>query len=184
MARSKRAWGWHELDRRWAARLVGDAGLRPGALVVDVGAGHGASTAALLDAGTRVIAVELHPERADALRRRFGDRVTVVRADAADLRLPRRPFHVVANPPFATTSALLRRLLAPGSRLTSARIVVQHHAALRWSGPSAPASGRWARDFDVTAARRIPRTAFSPRPRVDTRVLRIDRRHPGRRLVR
>src|SRR5262249_54963846 len=78
--------------------------------------------------------------RVDALRRRFSDRdaVRVVRADASDLRLPRRPFRVVANPPFAITSQLLRRLLAPGSRLTHADLVLQRNAARRWADGRAP----------------------------------------------
>ncbi len=108
-------WGWHRLTPAWADRLVADAGVAPGDLVLDVGAGTGALTAPLVAAGARVIAVELHPGRAAALRRRFaGDDVVVVHADAADLRLPRRPFRVVANPPFARTTAILGRLLAPG----------------------------------------------------------------------
>ena len=88
--------------RRGPTRVVADAGVRPGDLVLDIGAGTGAVTAPLVAAGARVIAVELHPERVAMLRERFaGDDVTVVRADVADLRLPRRPFRVVANPPFA-----------------------------------------------------------------------------------
>ena len=173
MARSNRAWGWHELDPRWCRRLVADARLARGALVLDVGAGRGAVTAALLDAGAHVVAFELHRGRAEHLRERFGDEVRVVRADAADLRLPTRPFHVVANPPFGVTSALLRRLLAPGSRLVSARLVVQEQAAYRWAGPTAPGLGRWGRHYAVEAGPRIPRHGFRPAPRVNTRILRI-----------
>lgn len=176
MARSARAWGWHELDPRWARRLVADADLRPGALVLDVGAGRGALTAALLDAGVRVVAIELHRDRAARLRARFGDEVKVVRADASDLRLPTRPFHVVANPPFSITSPLLRRLLSRGSRLVSARLVLQHHAAVRWSSPAAPAHRRWSRHLAAEIGPRIPRRAFTPPPPVDARILRIERR--------
>jgi hypothetical protein len=71
----------------------------------------------LVSSGARVVAVELHPTRANVLRTRFRHQpVVVAEADAADLRLPRRPFSVVANPPFAVTTALLRRLLGRGSR--------------------------------------------------------------------
>lgn len=91
--------GWHQLSAQSAARLVSDAALPHGSLVVDIGAGTGAITRPLVDAGHQVVAVELHPGRARQLEQRFGSRITVVRADASDLRLPRRPFHVVANPP-------------------------------------------------------------------------------------
>jgi SAM-dependent methyltransferase len=88
------------------ARLVALADVSSGDLVLDVGAGRGAITAELLRAGAHVIAVELHEQRVTFLRERFdGQRVTVVRTDASDLRLPRRPFKVVANPPFGATNS-------------------------------------------------------------------------------
>src|SRR6185295_9390598 len=123
------------------------AGVRRGDLVLDVGAGLGALTAPLVDTGARVIAIEMHPRRAQVLRERFGRRVTVVQADAADLRLPRRPYSVVANPPFGITTALLRRVLQPGTRLAGAHVVMQEQAARRWVSAAAPAQHRWGRTF-------------------------------------
>jgi 23S rRNA (adenine-N6)-dimethyltransferase len=169
-------WGWHRLDPAEAERLVADAGLGAGALVLDVGAGDGVLTDRLVAAGCRVVAVELHPDRAAQLRRRFAGRVTVVRADAADLRLPRRPFHVVANPPFGVSAALLRRLLQPGTRLVTAHLVLQDQVARRWASADAPGRRRWDVTHDVTTGHRIDRRRFSPPPRVDARVLRITRR--------
>jgi 23S rRNA (adenine-N6)-dimethyltransferase len=176
VAGQRRRWGWHQLDPEVAQRLVADAGLPRRALVLDVGAGLGAITLPLVDAGHRVVAVEAHPDRAAALRDRFDGRVTVVRADAADLRLPRRPFHVVANPPFSITSALLRRLLHPGSRLLSALLVLDERAVRRWTGPSAPAANTWAGRFVVEPGRPVSRSAFSPPPAVGSRVLVVRRR--------
>lgn len=145
--------------------------------MLDIGAGTGAVTAPLLAAGAQVVAVELHPARHAALRARFpGPQVRVVRADASDLRLPRRPFRVVANPPFAITTALLRRLLAPGSRLTAADLVVPSHIARRWSSGGGPGAGRWQRYYAVTVGRRVPRRAFVPPAPADCATLRIRRR--------
>ena len=170
-------WGWHRLAPATAQRLVADAGIRPGDLVVDIGAGTGSVTAPLVAAGARVIAVELHPQRVAVLRDRFAhDDVTVVRADASDLRLPRRPFRVVANPPFAVTTQVLRRLLGPGSRLVQADLVVQRAAAHRWAAGRAPGAGRWAHAYRVGVGRPIPRRAFTPRPPVDCTTLVVRRR--------
>ena len=169
-------WGWHQLDPDWADRLVDLAEIRRGDLVVDVGAGHGAVTKPLLARGARVIAVELHPARARFLRETFGTSVRVVCEDARDLRLPTRPFAVVASVPYAATTPLLRRLTQPGSRLTAAHIVVQAQAAERWSSPRAPAAARWQRLFTASVGPMIPRRAFTPAPRVQSRVLILRRR--------
>ncbi len=143
---------------------------------MDVGAGTGVITGPLLEIGARVIAVEMHPGRAAALRRRFGSDVIVVRADASDLRLPTKPFHVVANPPFGITTALLRRLLHRGSRLQSARLIVPAYAAHLWTSPHAPGRCRWEGTFSVTAGADVPRPAFCPPPPGRARVLVIERR--------
>jgi 23S rRNA (adenine-N6)-dimethyltransferase len=170
-------WGWHRLSPRWADQIVADAQVSPGDLVVDIGAGTGALTAFLVAAGARVIAVELHPQRIDALRQRFADDpVTVVRADAADLRLPRRPFRVVANPPFAASTAILRRLMAPGSRLVAADVVLSHWVGRRWAVGKAPGTGRWGRDHTIGLGSRIPRAAFTPHATADCTTLVIRRR--------
>lgn len=172
-------WGFHQLSDIWAARLVRAAGIRRGDLVLDVGAGTGALTGPLLAAGARVVAVELHPVRARRLRDRFGDSVVVVRADAADLRLPRRPFRVVANPPFGVTTALLRRILAPGSRLVTADVIVPASVAARWAGGRGPGAGRWSASYRVRVARRLPPGAFHPPATMATAVLRIERHGAG-----
>ncbi|TDW16034.1 rRNA adenine N(6)-methyltransferase family protein [Kribbella kalugense] len=171
------AWGWHPLDSRWAQRVVDAAGVRPGELVLDVGAGLGALTAPLVRAGARVIAVELHPGRADRLRRRFADApVTVVRADAGDLRLPSRPFRVVSSPPYNVSTLLLKRLLAQGSRLVSADLVLQRQVANRWARGDAPGANRWFRYYDPSIGLRLPRKAFTPPPHVDSAVLLLRQR--------
>jgi 23S rRNA (adenine-N6)-dimethyltransferase len=175
-----RRWGWHRLSRRAASRLVAAAGVSPGQLILDVGAGDGAITAALVDRRARVVAVELHPARAALLRQRFaGQPVVVVQADARDLWLPRRPFGVVANPPFGVVTQLLRRLMAPGSRLERASLAVPLHVAERWSSGNVPGSVRWRASFDVAVGARIARSEFSPRAVDDIAVLEISRRSAG-----
>ncbi len=145
--------------------------------MLDIGAGTGALTAALLGREARVVAFELHPQRARVLRRRFaGARFTVVQADAADLRLPRRPFRVVANPPFGITTALLRRLLSSGSRLATADLVVPRYVATRWSAPGAPAFPRWSRTFTASVTRGLPGRAFRPPPPGPVSLLHLERR--------
>jgi 23S rRNA (adenine-N6)-dimethyltransferase len=174
-ASAVRRWGWHRLDRSWAERIVSAAGIVPGDLVLDIGAGDGVISAALLGVGARVVAIELHPDRARLLRSRFADQIRVVAVDASDLRLPRQPFKVVANPPFTIAMALLRRLLAPGSRLIAADIVLPRHIARRWCRGAVDGAGRWGDQFDVSLGPRVPGRAFRPTIDRDAVVLRIRR---------
>jgi 23S rRNA (adenine-N6)-dimethyltransferase len=176
-SRASSGWGWYRLHPRAADRLVAASGVGPRDLVLDVGAGDGALTAPLLATGARVVAVELHPGRAVSLRERFADAVDdgqlrVVRADARDLRLPRRPFRVVANPPWSITDALVARLVHPGSRLERADLLLKRAATTRWAASR-------ALGFSFEASAKVPRTDFRPAPPIDGRVLRIERRRPS-----
>ncbi|WP_159795053.1 rRNA adenine N-6-methyltransferase family protein [Puerhibacterium puerhi] len=169
---SRRAWGWHPLRADFARAVVADAGVLPGELVLDLGAGTGALTHHLVAAGARVVAVELHPGRAQALRERFaGADVRVVAVDLAAVRWPRRPFRVVASPPYGHTTALVRALLDRRTALVRADLVLQRQAARRLAERYAGAP-RW----HVEVARALPRRAFSPPPRVDSAVLVVRRR--------
>jgi 23S rRNA (adenine-N6)-dimethyltransferase len=166
-ARSRRAWGWHALTAEWARRIVADAPIRPGDLILDVGAGTGALTEPLVRAGARVLAIELHPRRAALLRHRFaGAAVTVVEVDARELLLPHRPFRVVANPPYGISNDLLRILTARGSRLLTAHLVLQQQF-VRKTVDRQQAGRRWS----FEAGRPLPRNAFQPAPLVDSAVL-------------
>lgn len=178
-AERRTQWGYHELSDLWAGRIVGRARIRPGDLVLDVGAGRGALTAKLLTAGARVIAVELHPQRARRLRQRFGSSVVVVEADASDLRLPKREFRVVANPPFGITTALLRRLLSSGSRMRSADLIVPAYTAARWAAGRGHGSARWTASYSARVVARLPADAFRPPSPMATAVLRLERHGRG-----
>lgn len=170
--RSRRAWGWHRLADEWAARVVAAASVKPGELVLDIGAGTGALTGHLVRAGARVVAVELHPGRAALLRQRF-PQITVVQADARNLRLPGRPFRVVANPPYTITADLLDQLLATGTRLVAADLVLQRAVVRKYADQRVPRASRAHR---MSAGLALPRYAFRPPPRVDSAVLVVRRR--------
>ena len=176
MAGKSGPWGWHQLDSRWSSRLVSLAAIGPGDLVLDVGAGTGAITAKLVRAGASVVAIELHPRRVAILRERFaGLPVTVVRTDATDLRLPRRAFKVVANPPFGVTTALLRRLTSPSSRLQRATLVLPGWAAMRWTAGRGVGGAASKRTFTFDLGPRVPLDAFRPPPAASPRILVVNR---------
>jgi 23S rRNA (adenine-N6)-dimethyltransferase len=151
--------------------VVEAADIRRDELVVELGAGDGALTVPLARTGARVIAVELHPGRAERLRDRVRDLdVRVAEMDATDFRYPRRPVRVVANPPFGLASGLIRAAIGqPG--VVALDLVLPRAVALRWADGRLRASRR----FHGRLGPVVPRRAFSPVPRVDCAVLQLRR---------
>jgi 23S rRNA (adenine-N6)-dimethyltransferase len=131
--------------------------------------------AALVRAGARAVAVEIDPELAAGLRRRFPD---VVEGDALRVVLPGGPFKVVANLPFEGSTAILRRLLDPRVELETADVIVEWGLAVKRSAvwPSTQLSTYWGAWFELSLTRRLPRCVFAPPPAVDAGILRIVRR--------
>ena len=180
-ARVSAARGRHaRRSRAFADELVREAGIAPGDLVLDLGAGAGLLTGALRAAGARVLAVELDPALAVALRRRFESdgNVRVVEGDASLAQLPTEPFAVLANLPFASGTAILRRLLDdPRVPLRRLDAIVEWGLAVKrtrvW--PSTQLSCYWSAWYELAVVRRVPREAFAPPPSVDAAVLRAVR---------
>ena len=171
--------GRHALrSRAFADDLVRCARVEPGDLVLDLGAGRGIITAALRDAGARVVAVELDDDLTVALRDRFAE-ARVIHGDATRVALPREPFAVVANLPFASGTAILRRLLDdPAVPVRRVDAIVEWGLAEKrarvW--PSTQLSCYWGAWHELSVVRRIPRSAFAPPPSVDAAVFRAVRR--------
>jgi len=130
-------------------------------VVCDLGAGLGALTRPLAATGARVLAVELHPSRASALREEYaGTRVAVLELDLRDFTFPGRSYRVVANPPYAGVNALVRRLLAD-RHVLSVDLVVSEGAA----------RGLVRLSPRVRLGARVPRHAFVNPPPAAARVL-------------
>ena len=181
----RRRLGQNFLRPELAERLVADADLRPGELVVEIGAGLGAITFALARRELDVVAVELDPVWAERLRERVRRealrRVRVVEADFLAFRLPATPFRVVGALPFASTTDILRRLLDdPRVPLVRADLIVQWEVARKRAAepPDTLLSTVWAQWWRFRLGRRIAADAFRPVPRVDGGVLVVTRRDP------
>jgi 23S rRNA (adenine-N6)-dimethyltransferase len=161
-----------------AAELVRDAAIAPGDLVLEIGAGHGRLTEELARVADHVLAVELDPALARALRGRW-ENVEVVEGDATAVELPVEPFRVVSNVPFHRTTDLLHTLLDdPAGALVRADLVVEWDVAVKralpW--PSSVNGVVWSAYFEASLARRLPRSLFTPSPAVDAGVLVLRRR--------
>ena len=170
------------MDRAVQRRIASAAALPPAATVVEIGAGTGNLTDALLAHGLRVIAVEIEQVLVARLRERFRNRdhLQVIGGDARrlDLReLAGGPFHVVANLPYSVGTRLVVDFVTAAQPPCSLTVLLQREVARRLTaapGDMALLSvivqsyARVRRLFDV------PPEAFRPRPKVVSTLVRIN----------
>ncbi|XAM00783.1 rRNA adenine dimethyltransferase family protein [Phycisphaeraceae bacterium D3-23] len=71
-------------DGNHMAKIMGAAALSAGDVVLEVGPGTGALTERLVDAGARVVAVEIDRDMEPILRERLGDRIALHLGDALE----------------------------------------------------------------------------------------------------
>jgi 23S rRNA (adenine-N6)-dimethyltransferase len=141
--------------------------------IIEIGPGDGALTRRLRRLRRPLTAIEIDAR----LARRAIPGVTIVHADFLRYRLPSTPHALVGNLPFHQTTAMLRHMLHSGG-WTSAVVVVQWEVARRRAavGGASMMTAQWWPWFDFELARRVPSTAFRPRPSVDGGLLTMRRR--------
>ncbi len=186
--KNKPALGQNFLADTGVQRRIVDA-LGPAAAgdVVEIGPGKAAITALLAERARRLVAIEVDPAFAEALRARFGHlpSVEVVEADvlAVDLaalaRAPGRSLAVVGNLPYYITSPILHRMFASEERIGRAVVMVQREVAERMAArPGSRAYGLLSVLCRVHARTEllftVPPEAFSPAPEVHSAVVRMD----------
>lgn len=185
-------WGQNFMvDAGSVTRIAGLAGLGPDDHVIEVGPGLGSLTLALLATGARVTAIEIDPRLAAALPETVADRdaeaaarLTVVASDAMKVdALDSPPTALVANLPYNVSVPVILHLLETFPTLDRAVVLVQAEVADRIVAP--PGSRTYgvpsAKVAWYAAARRagdVGRAVFWPVPRVDSALVRIDRREP------
>lgn len=186
--RPRRSLGQHfVIDPNTVMRIVRLAGVTPGERIVEIGAGCGALTVALADAGAAVVAIEIDGRLVSALGEVCADRsVEVLQADATDVAAwaPRLesggPWKLVANLPYNVATPLLLDILDGMPRITAMLVMVQEEVARRLAAtPGQRAYGLpslkvacWAR---AEILGRVPPTVFWPRPRVSSALLAMNR---------
>jgi len=175
----------HDLSQNFLAdvdvleAMVAEADPGPDGRILEIGPGLGILTAALLDAGANVTAVELDTRLAVLLRDRFADVATLrlIEGDALDedlTHLVPPPYDVVANLPYHITSPILHALLGRTPRPARLVLMVQREVAERIAAP--PGRMSYLSVFvqyhaRARIARLVPPNAFEPEPAVESAVL-------------
>ena len=185
--RPSRALGQNFLvDPNTADRIVRLAGVGPGDRVLEIGAGLGSLTTALAASGAAVTAVEVDRRLAAVLREEVAPAgVRVVEADAMttdwSALLDGPGWVLVANLPYNVATPLVVEMLESVPAVARMLVMVQLEAGQRLAAP--PGSrvygavsvkvSYWA---EAAVVATVPPTVFLPRPRVDSVLVRIERR--------
>ena len=184
----RRSFSQNFLVSRVAADEMASAAVsREGTLVVELGAGVGTLTAALVRAGARVVAVERDRRMVGILQTEFAPQsaVRVVAADAARIDIGSLipdgigSICVAGNLPYAITGAIIRHLVGSSRYLARAVLTVQREVGERLRAePGTAAYGALtvftSAVFSVSAVFTLSASCFYPRPRVDSVVVRLD----------
>lgn len=154
----------------------------PGRTVLEMGAGLGALTQFLVDAGATVHAVERDRELVPLLRARFEGKPLTVHEDNAltfSLDVVAAGGAIAGNLPYHHAAQLALRVLDAWPRLGGACFLVQLEVAERMA--AAPGNKDYGSlsvvlqsRFDVKLAHVVPKGAFWPVPEVDGGVVSFD----------
>jgi 16S rRNA (adenine1518-N6/adenine1519-N6)-dimethyltransferase len=162
----------------------------PDDLVVEVGPGTGVLTEALADRVGRMVAIERDPVLHRMLVERLGNLpgLVLIHADALAFDYPTvlgamlrggRRARLVSNLPYSIATQLILRLIRLRHCFSDLLVMVQREVAQRLvaepgtKGYSA-LTVRCRYDADASVVRWVPRTAFYPRPAVDSALVRLD----------
>ena len=186
--RPRRSLGQHfVIDPNTAKRIVRLAGVAPDERIVEIGAGCGALTVALADAGAAVLAIEIDGRLVGALAEVCAGRpVEVLQADATDVAswagylTGGERWRLVANLPYNIATPLLLDTLDGLPQISAMLVMVQEEVAERLA--ATPGQGAYGLPSLKVACRAraeilglVPPTVFWPRPRVSSALLAIDR---------
>jgi 16S rRNA (adenine1518-N6/adenine1519-N6)-dimethyltransferase len=195
VARARRRFGQHFLERAWVDKLVAAVAARPTDRIIEIGPGRGAITEPLAAKVERVVAVEIDRDLAASLAARGFPNVEVITGDILTMdvaAIARRlkggagaAVRVVGNLPYHITSPILFRLLdaSASSPLEDATLMVQAEVAERLvAEPGTAEYGVLTLSTmmraEVSLLLPLPPGAFRPVPKVRSAVVRFRFRPP------
>jgi len=204
--RPKKKFGQNFLhDGNHMCKIMDAAALSAGDVVLEVGPGTGALTERLVDAGAKVVAVEIDRDMEPILRGRLGDRITLHMGDALDgkhainshvIELlsrqaadaptpnpqpPSPTYKLIANLPYNIASPLLANLALDHPAMSAAVVMIQKEVADRLLAPPGtkaygPLGILLQAIFEVSRVGVLKPGCFYPPPTIDSAVVALHRR--------
>lgn len=189
--RARKRFGQNFLvDQNYIHKIVDAVHPRQEDHVVEIGPGHGALTTQIMASECHLTVVEIDRDLAAALRERF-DSLEIVVADVLQVdmdNLLTEPTRLVGNLPYNISTPLLFRLFQYSDRIVDMHFMLQNEVVERMvAEPSTRAYGRLSvmTQYYCTPALlfRVPPTAFNPRPKVTSAIVRLTPRVDGPRAI-
>ena len=179
----KKRYGQHFLsDRNILQRIVRLAAISPGDTVIEIGPGAGALTRELAAAARRVLAIEVDADLIPKLRASVPANVEIIQADALETNLSQlatEPAHLVGNLPYNVATPLLKQFIAARHQILDVTVMLQKEVAERLRAkPDSRDYGPLSLLIQYYAMPvwgfTVPPGAFTPRPKVDSAVIRLE----------
>lgn len=172
-------------DKNLLASIVAQAGVSVDDTVVEIGCGAGTLTKALAEVAKKVVSFEVDKSLQPVLSRTLAgvDNAEIVFKDFLKVNLEELEnktgdYCVVANLPYYVTTPLIMKLLEDGKRVKSITVMVQEEVARRLCAKeNSPDYGAITAVIALRASaqiiKKVPRTMFTPRPNVDSAVVKL-----------
>ena len=166
--------------------IVTDAGVDENTTALEIGTGAGALTRALSEKAKRVVSFEidktLRPVLSETLSGCENTEVRFMDFAKCDLKALEEElgdYVVAANLPYYVTTPIIMRFVEEGKRCRALTVMVQEEVARRFCAKEGTedygaVTAAIARRGTCKITRMVPRTLFTPRPNVDSAVVRID----------
>ena len=190
--RARKRFGQNFLhDEHVIARIVKAITPGPGQKLVEIGPGQGALTAPLLAAAGELTAIEIDRDLAGMLRDRYAANPgfhlienDVLEVDFARLAPGPASLRIVGNLPYNISTPLLFHLLQQHPLIHDMLFMLQLEVVQRLA--AAPGNGDYGRlsvmmqyYCEVDLLFKVPPGAFTPRPKVDSAIVRLTPRRPS-----
>ena len=193
--------GTHRARKRYGQNFLRNEGVKQqilrainpqtGQSLVEIGPGKGALTEGLIDSGCQLDLIELDRDLVSLLQQRFAncERLRIHSADAlkfdyGSLRRGEQKLRVVGNLPYNISTPLIFHLLGQARHISDMHFMLQLEVVNRLAAQ--PGSKAWGKlgvmaqyQCQVDALFEVPPSAFTPMPRVQSALVRLQPRPPS-----
>ena len=177
-------------DKNLLNAIVSDSGISSCCDVLEIGTGAGTLTEAIADKAKKVVSFEIDKKLTEFLQQKFENspNTKVIIADALKLPIAEieqhfaGDYHIIANLPYYITTPLIFKFLEQTNRAKTITIMVQKEVAQKIVAKAGDEnygilSVMLNYYCDCKITRIVKKQMFTPRPKVDSAIIHLVRKH-------